>query len=71
MSNFDFDDVIRTAQVIVNPEQSAKELFTLRAQNAELVELLRAALPRIHQSAANDAFCESARSALLAATGDQ
>jgi hypothetical protein len=37
MGDFEFDDVIRTAHVIVNPEQAAKELADLRTENAQLV----------------------------------
>ena len=33
---FEFDDVINTAKVIVNPEQSAAELKRLGIENAQL-----------------------------------
>ena len=36
MSTFEFDDVINTAKVIVNPEASAVELKQLRAENVKL-----------------------------------
>ena len=40
---FEFDDVIRTAKVIVNPEQSARELNRLTVENAKLREVLQMA----------------------------
>jgi hypothetical protein len=36
MSTFEFDDVIATAKVIVNPEASAAELKRLGIENAQL-----------------------------------
>ena len=41
--HFEFDDVIRTAKVIVNPEQSAAELQRLTVENAKLREILQMA----------------------------
>jgi hypothetical protein len=82
MNTFEFDDVIKTARVIVNPEQAAAQLT---AKDAEILRLttavhdkdmeiirmtsiaenerlyLEAALPRIHQSEANDEFCRTVR----------
>jgi hypothetical protein len=40
MSDFDFDDVIRTAKVIVNPEQAASSILALTKQVGELAAQL-------------------------------
>jgi hypothetical protein len=67
MSEFDFDDVIRTAKVIVNPEASAAELQRLRDGDYRLTQKLAQAQVKLE---AKDALLLEMFQALAGVLGD-